>query len=272
MLQRLVANWLKQHAQEAFMQGLQPGEPNTEEADDIPRAVDIACFYPTAKEAAGLTDLLSSVSTTQCNGFVERIGTTADRRVAIIEAPLPHEKLALVVRDVISLRTPKWVFAAGFAMATEPSVSRGHILVANRIVDSRDYSLAIDTKMAESKGLRVGTLSTIADGATDDKKNQSKTESLAQDTQAAVIGEVCRVLKTKMMAVHCVAATPNTRGNPIAEKIKSQDSIAGIVGAAAGALLDQPSSIKDMWKDKEANLVFSDRLAKFLVSMISQLP
>ena len=250
------------------MQGLQPGEANEAVPDDTPRAVDIACLYPTAKEAAGLTDLLSNVSTTQCNGFVERIGTVADRRVALIEATLPHERLALVVRDVISLRTPKWVFATGFAMAADPSISRGHLLVANRLLDSRDYSLAMDSKMAEAKGLRVGTLSTIEDGAT----TKSSTEALAHDSQAAVIGEVCRVLKTKMMAVHCIAATPNTRGNPVAEKIKSQDSIAGIVGAAAGALLDQPSSIKDMWKDKEANLVFSDRLAKFLVGMISQLP
>lgn len=250
------------------MQGLQPSEADAPMNDDQPRAVDIACFYPTAQEAAGLTDLLSGASTMQCNGFVERIGTVSDRRIAIIEAPLPQEKLALVVRDVISLRTPKWVFATGFAMAVDPSVSRGHLLVANRLVDSRDYSLAIDTRMDEAKGLRVGTLSTLAD----DTEKPTASGALAQDTQAAVIGEVCRVLKTKMMAVHCVAATPNTRANPVAEKIKSQDSIAGIVGAAAGALLDQPSSLKNMWKDKEANLVFSDRLAKFLVSIISQLP
>jgi len=271
MLQRLVANWLKQHAQEAFMQRLRPGETAgdaTKAVDDLPPTVEIACFYPTVKEAAGLTDLLSSVSTTQCNGFVERIGTVAEKRIAIIEATLPHEQLALVVRDVISLRKPKWIFATGFAMATDPSVSRGHLLVANRIVDARDYSLSIDTKMAEARGLRVGTLSTVADKAI----KEATAGALAQDSQAAVIGEVCRVLKTKMMAVHCVAATLNTRDNPVAEKIKSQGSIAGIVGAAAGALLDQPSSLKHMWKDKEANLVFSDRLAKFLVSMISQLP
>ena len=250
------------------MQGLQPGEADAPIKDDRPRAVDIACFYPTAREAAGLVDLLGNVITTQCSGFVERIGTIENRRVAIVEASLPHEQLALVVRDVISLRTPQWVFATGFAMAADPSVGRGQLLVANRLVDSRDYSLSIDTKMGEANGLRVGTLSTIADGAAP----KDAPDALAQDGQAAVIGEVCRVLKTKMIAVHCIAATPNARGNPVADKIKSQDSIAGIIGAAAGALLDQPSSLKGMWKDKEANLVFSDRLAKFLVSMISQLP
>ena len=254
------------------MQGLNPAAVAGAEPEE-PTPVDIACFFPAANQAAGLAELLSEMTKTQCSGFVERTGTVAvgetRRRVTIVETALPHQQLALVVRDVITLRKPSWVLASGFATAVDLSVARGQLLVANRLVDAGGYSLSIDAKMSPTKGLHVGTLLTVDPAAASENPPVA---AAAQDSQAAVIGEVCRVLKTKMMAVHCISAMPGQPGNIVAKKIKSQDSIAGVVGAAAGALIDQPSSIKGLWNDSAANLVFSDRLAKFVVGIISQLP
>ena len=58
---------------------------------------------------------------------------------------------------------------------------------------------------------------------------------------------------------------------PEVEKLLNQKSLAGKLGAAAGAIFQRPSSIKDMWALNEQALKATDRLAKFLVSMMPQL-
>ena len=74
-----------------------------------------------------------------------------------------------------------------------------------------------------------------------------------------------------MMAIHGVTGS-FAKQNSVLQELKSQDSVAGILGAAAGALIDRPSSVKDLWKESEASLMLTDRLAKFLVGVIGQLP
>ena len=275
MLQRLVANWLRQQAQEAVMSTLNPDISTEENASGSsePQNVLVACFFPSGGEAGGFIDKLSNVSMTKCNGFVERIGSLGERTIVVVESSLPHEQLAPAVRDVLVLREPKWAMACGFAVSLAEKVRRGSIVVADRIIDEQDYSLNTGTKMPESKGLHVGSLLTRETLPTQaQKKNLSATGALATETQAAVVAEVSRLQKCPMMAVHCVAQAFNERPSSILNKVKSQDSIAGIVGAAAGALLDQPGSVKEFWNDKEASLKNSDRLASFLADVLQQLP
>ena len=56
------------------------------------------------------------------------------------------------------------------------------------------------------------------------------------------------------------------------EVLLEQKSLAAKLGAATGALFRRPSSVKDMWKVKEDALKASDRLARFLVDVVGQLP
>lgn len=234
--------------------------------------VDVVCVFPSASESGGFVDKLSSNSSTKCDGFVERLGVLQKTKIALLETSLAHEPLARAVRDVISLRKPRWVISSGFAMAVQDIVRKGEIFVADRVVDLHDYSLDTGTKMPEARGLRVGTLLTVEAFSEDKSQKQQfeKTSALACDTQAAVIAEVCRLLKARMMAVHVVAQRDSAESTLI-KKVKSQDSIAGLIGAAAGALIEKPSTVKDFWNDKEAALKLSDRLAHFLEGVVVQL-
>lgn len=282
MLNRFVANWLREQAQDAVLRGLQPSPADSRESEQ-PAAesssVDIALFFPTASQAAGLVDQLKGVKVSECHGFVERVGQMENRRVAVIETQLSNQPLAMVVRDAICLRQPRWVLATGFATSMQSQVAPGHLLVANRLVDTRGYSLGINTGMPSAMSLHVGALLTVSEephaaktATTTTAEADTTNSALAWETQAAVIGEVCRVLKTKMMAVHGVSGRSDRSESKLTQEIKSQDSLAGILGAAAGALIEKPSSFKDLWNEKEATLVISDRLAKFLVGVMVQLP
>ena len=55
--------------------------------------------------------------------------------------------------------------------------------------------------------------------------------------------------------------------NPMGKK-----SMAFKLGAALGAVLDRPESVKDLWQLREDALRASDRLASFLAGMAEQLP
>lgn len=288
MLQQLVANWIRQQAQEAVMQSVKKAgqseateagsDPGTDPGNDgeaaaPPVECKIACIYPSAAEAGGFVDKLSGVTVSKCDGFVERIGLLGEDSIAVIETGAAPEQLAKILHDLIHVRKPSWVVSTGFATALQADVRRGEMIVADRFIDRHEYSLATSIQMPESPGLRVGTLLTLEHHptTTDAKRKLTSTSALASECQAAVVAEVCRVLKTRMLSVHVVAETLQSKPPTTIDQFKSQDSIAGMLGAAAGAILEKPSSVKDFWHDKEASLRLSDRLAGFLTSMLAQL-
>ena len=101
MLQRLVAQWLRQQAQEAILRSATDArEDSDDSAESKPSAVDVLCFFPSAEEAGGFVDRLSDLQTLKCHGFVERIGQLDETVVGVVETSLPHEQFAPVVRDV----------------------------------------------------------------------------------------------------------------------------------------------------------------------------
>ena len=56
------------------------------------------------------------------------------------------------------------------------------------------------------------------------------------------------------------------------ERLIERPTMAGKLGAAAGAIVRRPNSVKDFWNLKEQALVATDRLATFLLSLMEQLP
>lgn len=273
MLQRLVANWLRQHAQDAVYRTLHPETADDEVQAIEPTRAEIACVFPTAAEAGGLVDKLSSLKIAKCSGFVERVGEFNGKPIAVVETHGSQELLARVVRDVIAVHQPKWVVVSGFAMAVVETIGVGDIVVASRVVDQHDYSLSTGMKMPEARGLWVGAVLT-ADGYPESTRNGDTLNAgtaVAIEGQAAVVAEVCRITRTKMMAVHVVAQTIDARPSRTVERIKEQGSLASTLGAAAGAFIHKPSSALEFWQDKEATLRLSDRLASFLEGMLKQL-
>ncbi len=58
---------------------------------------------------------------------------------------------------------------------------------------------------------------------------------------------------------------------PAISIILRQKTMLGRLGAASGAIVRRPASIKDMWKLRENAILASDRLAKFLEGVVTQL-
>ena len=275
MFQQLVANWLRQQAKETLIRNLQPAGGSLADAE---LHCDVAMIFPSRAEAGGMVDQLSNVHTTRCDGFVEHLGAVGGKTIGLVEATLPHDRLARITRDIAMLRKPRWMLSAGFAVALATHVQTGHVIMARRVLADRGFSLQTGLKLDDAalegtSAVHAGTLLTVEQLPSSKAAKLSlaqQYDSLACDRQAAVIAEVCRLQQLPMLAVHTVAERLDG-ASVIAEQVKSQVSLAAKMGAAAGAVIERPSSVKQFWNQKETALRLSDRLASFLVDMLQQL-
>jgi adenosylhomocysteine nucleosidase len=86
------------------------------------------------------------------------------------------------------------------------------------------------------------------------------------------VAEVCSREKIRLLSVRVIIDEVNRALPRDIDLLVKKKTTAGRLGAAAGAIVRRPSSVKDMWQLKEDALVASERLAKFLVGIVSQLP
>jgi adenosylhomocysteine nucleosidase len=96
--------------------------------------------------------------------------------------------------------------------------------------------------------------------------------ALGCDMETFAVVEACQQAKTICMSVRVVSDGLEDELPREIEQLLGQTTLAAKLGAAAGAIFQRPSSVKDMWKLKEDAIKASDRLARFLTGVIAQLP
>ena len=95
--------------------------------------------------------------------------------------------------------------------------------------------------------------------------------ALAVDMESMAVAQVCRAEKVRFLSVRVIIDEVDRALPRDIDSLLNKKSTAGRLGAAAGAILRRPASIKDMWQLKEDALAASERLAKFLVGVVGQL-
>jgi len=241
---------------------------------------DVIVTFALSVEAGGTVDLMRGTVTTRCPNFVEHAGALEDRRVALIETGVGGELAATAVSDVIALHHPQWVISAGFAGALDADLRRGHILMADEVVDASgrqlNVGLHVDRSAAESTpSLHIGRLVTVDHLIrTRNERLQLATEheALACDMETMAVAQVCQQERVRFLSVRIISDALDDELPREIERLLDQKSMAAKLGAATGAIFNRPSSIKDMWKLKEDAIKAADRLGRFLAGVLSQLP
>jgi adenosylhomocysteine nucleosidase len=290
MWQPLLRNWILGQAQQKMRSAATQaaaeaaGQAQPAEEDKPPKREPEVCHvgvvFALGIEAGGLVDLLQGVVRTQGAGFSAREGGLKGRRVVIVESGVGAEAAAQATAALIEGHKPRWLISAGFAGGLHESLAQGDILLADAIADAAGRQLAIDFQLdreaiAAQRHLHVGRLLTmdriVADAA--EKETLGRAHgALAVDMESLAVADVCRREKTRFLSVRIISdAVGHTLPKDIDYLVKRKTT-ASRLGAAAGAIVRRPSSIKDMWQLKEDALVASDRLAKFLTGIIEQLP
>ena len=288
MLRWIVSNWVRQMARnkvhDSFAQTTRAASPRSGHNEEPDASVDhtpcrILVVFAMAVEAGGMLDLLQSVVSTQGPTFLEHCGILGERRVALIESGIGRELAGRATADAISVHRPEWIISAGFAGALSAELKRGHILMASHLVDLAGHKLDVGLQMdseylARNPALHAGRLLTVNElvrTPAEKKKLAEQHDAVACDMETTAVAEVCCREKVRFLSVRIISDSVDDELPQEIEKLLDQKSLAAKLGAATGAILGRPSSVKDMWGLREEAIRASDRLAKFLTGVIGNL-
>jgi adenosylhomocysteine nucleosidase len=290
MWQSLLRNWLLGQAREqmraAAMQAAagaaaeaKPADANHPPEPPKPPVCHVGLVFALPIEAGGLVDLLQGMIAIQAAGFSAREGGLDGRRLLVVEAGVGADAARLATEKLVAGHRPRWVISTGFAGGLHESVSQGDVLLANQIVDAADRRFDIDFKVDPQafgkQRVHVGRLLTADRIVREPAEKQdlgARHGALAVDMESIAVAEVCRNKRVRFLAVRVISDAVDQRLPKDIDYLVKRRTTAGRLGAAAGAILRRPSSIKDMWQLREDALVASDGLARFLRAIIAELP
>ena len=290
VLRWLAANWLRnaagaklretvtEAAREEVMSAVKRAQ--SEAAETSRRPCDVGLVFALSIEAGGLEDLFSASTRTQGAGFVACHGGLLGRHLISIRSGAGRQAARKATEALISGHEPKWVVSAGFAGGLHPKLNRHDILMADGLVDLDGNRLSVDLNvdpaaLAQARGVHLGTLLT-ADRIIrlpGEKRTLGDTHhAMAVDMETFAVAQACRRHKVRFMAVRVITDGVDDELPPDVEHLIKQQTSVRKVGAVVGTIINRPGSVKDIYNLKENALVASDRLAKFLASMMKQLP
>lgn len=264
-------------------------EPNDAPSDPAAHAppellpCDALFVFGSSIEAGGLVDLLTGSETSRHKHGVEHAGKLAGHEVAIVESGEGAKAAAQAAAQAIKFYQPRWVVAAGFASALTADLARGNILLAGEALNEQGGKLAIGLKADPAtfaRGVQSGRLLSVSEVVRRPAERRRLAEkhageqpaALACDMETFAIAEVCQQHNVPLLAVRIITDEVADELPREIEHLLKQKTWAAKVGATAGALLNRFSAAKDLWHLREDALKASDRLAKFLKSLVSQLP
>ncbi len=273
MVRSLLRNYGAQAMQQAVSAWTSHSKQQHEQRAELPCTAVVICALPI--ETGGIIDLLQQRLDTRCGRFQQYDGLVGERRVIVAEAGEGVKAASEATADLLALHDPAWVLAAGFSAALQGELHRGDIVVGTELVDDFSNLLSIPMEMTEAPGLRIGRLLTLDDrleSSVQKKEAGQKHQALAYDHETMAIAQACRHAKTRLMVVRVINETLLQETPLEWESVAGQEHFSGKLGAAAGALWQRPSMVKDWWTIKNHAIQDSDRLGKFLLGMIQQLP
>ncbi len=238
---------------------------------------DIVIVAATAIEAAGLWEQLSGTVPTSQRP-VEHVGKFGDRLVSIVESGVGQSAAGKAAQTLIQRRQPSWVVAAGFATGIAAGLKRGHILMVDHVIDTKERKLAIGLNVdtnSLSPGVHTGSLLSVDELIRQPSRKRElgeNYEAVACDMETMAVAEACREFKVPCLAVRIVTDAVDDVLPPELAKLLDTKSLAGKLGTATGALFQRPSVAKDLWKVQEEAQKASTRLGKFLTQIIASLP
>jgi len=287
VLRSLLRSWLQNAARQKIRRQVTEAVHRQIAGDAIPEAerpdgpapCHVGIVFALGIEAGGLEDRLQCGVSTRAHGFVVRQCQLDGRQVVLVRSGAGRQPAANVTELLIEAHRPEWVFSAGFAGGLRPELKRHDILMVDNLVDTAGGNLAIDLKvdsdaLSGMPGVHVGRLLTadrIIRLPHQKRLLGEKHQALAVDMESFAAAEVCRNRKVRFLAIRVINDTVDEELPPDIERLLAQQTRAARLGAAAGAIWNRPSSLKDFLKLKENALVASDRLAEFLAGVIEQL-
>jgi adenosylhomocysteine nucleosidase len=288
MLFRFLARqWIQVTAKNAVVEmarrsgeAQQEGDREQEHINATLPPCDVAVICADHIESMGLRGLLEDVVTTRCARLLEHAGHVAGHRVVIAEAGTGAENAGLATEDIIQMHHPRWVIAAGFATALDPSLQHQHLLMADPVVDSQGSQLQLGTSwdqeaMEGQEELHLGALLSheeIVHTPSERQQFAKQYDAMAVDIETIGIARACQEGQVPCLVIRVITETLDEEFPIEVITMIQQNTTAGKLGAFTRAMFHGLGSVKEMWNIKDRAFKASERLGRYLVSVIRQLP
>jgi adenosylhomocysteine nucleosidase len=290
MLNYLLRNWIgstvRQRAYEAARQAAfeQMGEAARDatpkqEPSTRDRPCDVGLVLALPIEAGAMEDRLQGVLATEAGGLKFRQGGLRGRNIVLVQSGVGSTAAAKATELLIAGHQPQWVISAGLAGGLQNDLSRGDFLLASEVCNEQQQGLAISLQLpAEEAGrkprVHAGKLLSVDRIVRQPAEKQALGQThgaMAVDMESFAVADVCRREKTRFLTVRIISDAVTDELPREIQRLARQKTPAARWGAALGAIVNRPGSLKDMLQLKEDALVFADRLAKFLEGVIVQI-
>jgi adenosylhomocysteine nucleosidase len=281
LLQQAAGQKVRETVMEAARQQLDPtsrtGESATDNVDES--APPIGVVFAIGSESGGLEDLLHDVVDVRAAGFTVRRGGLGQRPVIIAISGAGRKRAADATEALILGHRPRLVISAGFAGGLVDDLKRNDVVVGDSVRTEDGANAPLDAMLLPA-GLRGSprlfsgrllTVDRVIHQPAEKRSLGSAHAALAVDMETAAVAEVCRIRQIPLLAVRVIIDAVEDQLPPDLERVLSQKTGAGRLGAALGIIVNRPSSAKDLYNLKEAAIVASARLAKFLAATIEHL-
>jgi len=280
LLRYLVSTWLNQQGQSVVRNmvsdAISPQQP--QDAQEVERP-EIVLMFALSIESAGFKEQLQDTTSVKLDRFTMTVGTLEGRSIGVVESGVGKKAAAEATASVLEILAPKWLISTGFAGGLVSELRRGHVVMANSVANKEGVEIPIPLDLTEeqvesSPGLFIGRLLTVDRiiREVDEKKSLGEThQAVAVDMETLAIAQKCQEHPTRLLSVRIISDAVDQPLPKDLEKLVSQKSTAGMMGAAAAAIFNRPGSIGDMWNLNTMANKASDLLAKFLKGTISQL-
>jgi adenosylhomocysteine nucleosidase len=264
-------------AREKLAEAAETTETETPSPEERP--CDVGVVFALRIESGGLEDRLEGVVGIRGHGFVVRQGRLKGRHLVVVRSGPGPEAARHATEALILGHHPQWVISAGFAGGLSPELNRHDLVMPDGLVNAAGDRLAVDVKvdaasLAQKPQLHVGRLLSVDRVVRLPEEKRAlgeKYQALAADMETFAVAEACRRHHVRFLAVRIVTDAADDELPPEVQHLLRQKTRAAKFGAVVGAAWRRLSSVKDMLKLKENALVASDRLAKFLASIIERL-
>jgi adenosylhomocysteine nucleosidase len=263
----------KQHVAAAMSQA----ETHQNEIHQGP--VEIGIVFAIETESGGTEDLLDSPIAIKGSGFTAVRGGLQGRPVVVVRSGVGRKLAARATEALLAGHKPQLVISAGFAGALDKRLCRADVILARDVVDAEGRSLPIPglvdpARLPQPQRVHVGRLVTVDRIVRLPNEKEAlgqKHQALAVDMESLAVVEVCLSHGVPVLVVRAVSDTVDQAIPPDVERLLDQKSAAGRWGAALGAAINRPGSVKDMLQLKENALLATDRLAAVLSAIVIQL-
>lgn len=242
------------------------------------RPCDAGLVFALAVERGAMEDRLDGPLRIESQGLVVRQGGLRGRHVVLVDSGVGSARAARATELLIAGHKPAWIISAGLAGGLVSHVRRGDFIMADSVADSAGRSLAIDlhvdpSEAAKHPHMHVGRILSIDHLAATPAEKRTLGEehlALAVDRESFAVAEVCRASATRFLAIRAVLDPLEEELPEELGRLSRRQSGVRRVGGLVGAVWNRPSAAKDLLAWQEHALSVSDRLAKFLEGVVTQ--